>query len=496
MSILVIHEQDNVAVVTSPVAKGEIVQHGHHAVVACEDIDRGHKMALRDIAAGENVVKYGFPIGRAIAAVPAGGWVHTHNLQTNLGEQLEYRYEPIEICPTGSSQCGRSFRGYRRSDGGVGIRNEVWIIPTVSCVNRTAQLLAKAGQDMAAAAETVDGVFEFTHPYGCSQLGDDHHTTRQILLDLVNHPNAGSVLVIGLGCENNTVPEFRDALGEYDSDRVKFLVTQDVEDELAAGRALLHELIAYAARFSRSDCPVAELAVGLKCGGSDGFSGITANPLVGSFSDLLVNCGGTTVLTEVPEMFGAETILMNRAKDELVFAKTVKLINDFKGYFQSYHQPVYENPSPGNKKGGISTLEDKSLGCTQKGGRSPVVDVLAYGETVHTKGLNLLNGPGNDAVACTALAAAGCQLVLFTTGRGTPLGTAVPTVKIATNSELFQYKHHWMDFNAGQLLEGKNMEEVTERFFDFILTVASGQATRAEQMGFREIAIFKNGVTL
>lgn len=495
MAILVIHDSDNAAVTIAPVKKGDTVSYGSNTVVIQEDIDKGHKVALRDISAGENIVKYGFPIGHAISPVSAGAWIHTHNLKTNLGDLLEYRYEPTTVQDKRQESCGRTFAGYRRSDGRVGIRNEVWIIPTVGCVNRTAELLAQVSCEKAVAAG-LDGVFQFTHPYGCSQLGDDHQTTRQILLNLVKHPNAGAVLVLGLGCENNTIPECKAALGEYDPERVKFLATQEVDDEMAAAQQIIDELIEYANSFTRSDCPVSELAVGLKCGGSDGFSGITANPLVGTFSDLLISFGGTTVLTEVPEMFGAETILMNRAKDEAVFDKTVKLINDFKEYFQAYNQPVYENPSPGNKKGGISTLEDKSLGCTQKGGTSTVVDVLGYGEQVHTKGLNLLKGPGNDAVACTALAAAGCQIVLFTTGRGTPLGTAVPTLKISTNTELYSHKPHWIDFDAGVLLTGKAMGEVKEEFFDFVIAVASGEKTKSELMGFREIAIFKNGVTL
>jgi altronate hydrolase len=496
MAILVIHERDNVAVTIGDIKKGEMVAYGSAKLVAQEDVDKGHKIAIRDIEAGENVVKYGFAIGKATCPVKAGQWLHTHNVKTNLGDVLDYQYLPESGHLTVPKQCGKTFSGYRRSGGGIGIRNEVWIIPTVSCVNRAAQLIAKSAQANLVGLKNIDGIYEFTHPYGCSQLGDDHRTTRQILIDLVNHPNAGAVLVLGLGCENNNIPEFKAALGDYDADRVKFLIAQDVEDEIASGLELMEELLQYANQYSRSDCPVSELVVGLKCGGSDGFSGITANPLVGAFSDMLIGCGGSTVLTEVPEMFGAETILMNRARDEQVFAKTVKLINDFKDYFKFHNQPVYENPSPGNKKGGITTLEDKSLGCTQKGGRSTVVDVLGYGERVSAKGLNLLNGPGNDAVACTVLAAAGCHIVLFTTGRGTPLGTAVPTVKIATNSDLFKRKQNWMDFDAGQLLTGKTMEEVTEEFFDYIVDVASGKETKAEKMGFREIAIFKTGVTL
>lgn len=495
MAVLTIHDRDNVAVTLTDIKKGDMVTAGSITLQALEDIDRGHKFALRPISTGENVIKYGFPIGRVTTDIAAGQWLHSHNVVTNLGDLLEYQYQP-QAHSDAAWSCDKTFAGYRRADGRVGVRNEVWIIPTVSCVNRAAQLIAKSAQKKAAALANVDGVFEYTHPYGCSQLGDDHRITRQVLIDLVNHPNAGAVLVLGLGCENNNIPEFKQFLGDYDQDRVKFLIAQDVEDEISDGIEIIDELLEYANRFSRETCPASDLVVGLKCGGSDGFSGITANPLVGAFSDMLIGCGGSTVLTEVPEMFGAETILMNRAKDQAVFDKTVSLINDFKNYFKAYNQPVYENPSPGNKKGGITTLEEKSLGCTQKGGRSTVVDVLDYAEQIKTKGLSLLKGPGNDAVACTALAAAGCQMVLFTTGRGTPLGTAVPTVKIATNSELFSRKANWMDFDAGKLLAGSTMDEVAAEFFDYILAVASGKTTKAEDMGFREIAIFKNGVTL
>ena len=493
MSLLKIHEADNVAVTLDDIKKGEQLSVGAIGITALEDIAKGHKIALQDLKENEHIIKYGFPIGHVVKDVEAGSWVHAHNIKTNLGEMLEYSYEP-DLPQEQSVTCNQTFKGYRRQDGRVGVRNEIWIIPTVSCVNRAAQLLAKQGNEIAGA--TIDGVFEFTHPYGCSQLGEDHLTTQRILAALVNHPNAGGVLVLGLGCENNNIPEFKKILGDYDPRRVKFLAAQEVEDELVAGRELIEELIAYASQYKREECPVSELVVGLKCGGSDGFSGITGNPLVGAFSDKLIACGGSTVLTEVPEMFGAETILMKRAKDQAVFDKTVKLVNDFKDYFMSYNQPIYENPSPGNKKGGISTLEEKSLGCTQKGGRSIVVDVLDYGESVTHKGLNLLNGPGNDAVAATALAAAGCHIVLFTTGRGTPLGTAVPTIKVATNSDLFRRKANWMDFNAGKLLEGQSMQVVTDEFFSYIVEVSSGQLSKSENMGFREIAIFKNGVTL
>ena len=494
MPLLQIHENDNVAVTLAPVAAGEELAINGQSLQVAVAVDKGHKIALGHIATGQKIIKYGFPIGIAAADIQAGDWVHTHNLTTGLGEILDYEYKPelIALRPVATGM----FQGYRRPDGKVGIRNEIWIVPTVGCVNKNAELIARQAALEYGRIEHIDGIFEFKHPYGCSQMGDDQLNTQRILADLVAHPNAGAVLVLGLGCENNNIGEFKKILGDYNPDRVKFLEAQTVEDEIAEGVRLIGELAGYARQFSRQECPASELIIGLKCGGSDGFSGITANPLVGAFSDRLIAMGGTSVLSEVPEMFGAETILMNRAINQEVFNKTVQLVNGFKEYFAAHNQTIYENPSPGNKKGGISSLEDKSLGCTQKGGTSSVTDVLGYGEQVKTRGLNLLSGPGNDGVATTVLAAAGCHIILFTTGRGTPLGTVVPTVKVATNSELFNKKRNWMDFNAGQLLDGVGMEPLTDLFVDYILEVASGRLTQAEKLGFRELTIFKNGVTL
>jgi altronate hydrolase len=489
-----ISQHDNVAVAIEELASGGTYAIGDISITTKVMIPKGHKIALTDIPVGTNVVKYGFPIGHATVEIKSGDWIHSHNVKTNLGEILEYQYHPQQT-DSASQIIPKFFAGYRRPNGKVGVRNEIWIIPTVGCVNRIAQLIASGAQNVTG-AQHIDGIYEFTHPYGCSQLGVDHSNTQKILADLVKHPNTGGVLVLGLGCENNNIEEFKKVLGVYDASRVKFLVAQDVEDEVAAGIALIGELMEQATMDVREDCPISELIVGLKCGGSDGFSGITANPLVGKLSDKLVAHGGTSILTEVPEMFGAETILMDRAINEEVFGNIVHLINDFKQYYEDHNQPIYENPSPGNKKGGITTLEEKSLGCTQKGGRSKVVDVLGYADTVKTKGLNLLSAPGNDMVAATALAAAGCQMILFTTGRGTPLGTAVPTSKIATNSEIFKRKSEWMDFDAGVLLQGQAMDTVADDLLLHVIQVASGALTKSEKMGFREIAIFKNGVTL
>ena len=488
MKTIKIAPRDNVAVALEPLKAGET----HQGVVLIEDIPAGHKFALCDIPEGSNIIKYANPIGHATAPVAAGTWVHTHNVKTNLSGLLEYTYNPHPCAMPVDREA--TFEGYVRADGRVGIRNEVWIVNTVGCVNGTAKTLERLAQE--AYGERVDGIHCSVHPYGCSQLGEDHKNTQKLLASMVRHPNAGAVLVLSLGCENNNVGEFKKVLGDVDPDRVKFLITQDVEDEIEEGMKLLDQLTAYAAKARRQTVPASELVIGLKCGGSDGLSGITANPLLGSTSDLLARHGGTTLLTEVPEMFGAETLLMDRCKDEATFNKAVSLINDFKAYFIRHGQEVYENPSPGNKAGGITTLEDKSLGCTQKGGTAEVRDVLKYCEPVTQKGLNLVQGPGNDLCAITALMASGAQMVLFTTGRGTPVGAPIPTVKVATNTPLATKKHAWIDFNAGVLVQGASMEETTEVFFKKLLSIASGERTQSETHGYREIAIFKDGVTL
>ncbi len=489
---LQINRADNVAVVLDDgVHSGDVCEN----VTLLSDVPRGHKFALTAIKKGEPVIKYGYPIGVATADIHVGEWVHSHNLATALGDDLSYKYSPTEAPHNPTPTDCPTVHGYLRPSGEMGIRNELWIIPTVGCVNGQANAIVehlKRECDLTG----IDDVCAFTHNYGCSQLGTDHANTRSALAALAKHPNAGGVLVLGLGCENNQVNALKGAMGDFDHDRIKFLVAQEVEDEIEEGIKMCKGLITLMKTDRRTPQPVSKLKVGLKCGGSDGLSGITANPLVGRFSDYLTGCGGTTVLTEVPEMFGAETILMNRATDEKVFHSTVKLINDFKDYFRSYGQPIYENPSPGNKEGGITTLEEKSLGCVQKGGSQPVVDVLAYAEPIQTSGLNLLNSPGNDLVAATALALSGCQMILFTTGRGTPFGTFVPTLKIATNSALAAHKPKWIDFNAGALLNGSTSDELLKGLVKLVVEVADGKRLHHEITGAKEIAIFKTGVTL
>ena len=494
-AFLKINPADSVVVCLRAMKAGETVTDGDKEIKLLQDTPAGHKVLLTDKKEGEDIIKYGYPIGHAAKNLKAGEWVNENNLKTNLAGTLEYTYNPVDEKLNIPVE-NRTFKGYVRKNGDVGIRNEIWIVPTVGCVNGIAEQLAKR-LETETRLDGIDAVHAWHHNYGCSQLSEDHEATRKILRDIVLHPNAGAVLVLSLGCENNQPDDFMAMLGDYDKERIQLVVTQKVEgDEVEYCMDILRNMYGICKEDKRVDVPVSKLRVGLKCGGSDGFSGITANPLEGEFSDWLVAQGGTSILTEVPEMFGAETILMNRCENRQLFEQTVSLINNFKNYFLSHGEPVGENPSPGNKAGGISTLEDKALGCTQKCGRAPVSGVLEYGDRLQTSGLNLLSAPGNDLVAATALASAGCHLILFSTGRGTPFGTFVPTMKISTNSDLYNRKKNWIDFNAGQLVDGKTMKELAPEFIDKILAVASGEPARNEVNGYSEISIFKNGVTL
>ena len=488
---IVISPIDSVGVALISLKKGEEAE----GVTLLEDIEKGHKFALKAINKGDKVIKYGEVIGRATADIKPGEHIHSHNMSTGLEGTLEYSYNKKDIAPAQDFK-SRKVSVYERRNGEVGIRNELWVIPTVGCVNAQARAIVDTFNKKHGELPGMDGCFTFTHPYGCSQIGEDHERTKLILQRMVKHPNCGGVLVLGLGCENNRMDIFRETLGDYDESRTEFLIAQDVADEIAEGVKLLEKLYETAKNDKRTEKDISCLKVGLKCGGSDGLSGITANPLVGRFSDYIATVGGTTVLTEVPEMFGAEQLLMDRAKDGETFDKIVKLVNGFKEYYQKHDQPVYENPSPGNKAGGITTLEDKSLGCTQKSGTREVCDVLFDGDKLTSHGLNLLNGPGNDMVAVTNLASAGCHIVLFTTGRGTPFGGFVPTIKISTNSDLAKRKSNWIDFDAGGIAAGDSFESKLEELIDLVVATANGQQTVNERYNSPDIAIFKTGVTL
>lgn len=505
-----INASDNVVVALTKLDAHTPIANGNTAAITASEILRGHKIALADLDPGQPVIKYGFTIGKATQKIRSGDWIHSHNLETTLDHNVEYHYRPAlangdgrlhrptadEFKRKGTST-RKEFNGYRRANGKTGTRNEIWIINTVACVNNAADRIARTAHEQFAASN-IDGVYAFPHPYGCSQLGDDLKATQKVLAGLLNHPNAGGVLVLGLGCENNAIKYFVDEIGGFNPARVKFLNAQDVEDEVEEGLKLVAELVKHAETFQRERRPLSDLMIGMKCGGSDGLSGITANPLVGRISDRLTKCGGTAIISEVPEMFGAEQLLMNRARDENVFHSIVEMINGFKDYYRRHGQPIFENPSPGNKEGGITTLEEKSLGAIQKGGQATVTQVLNYGERATEPGLVLLESPGNDGVSSTAEAVAGANLILFTTGRGTPLGVPVPTIKISTNTELAIKKPKWIDFDAGAILsESKTLGQSADELLNFILQVASGEVRAKNELnGFREITIFKTGVTL
>ncbi len=489
-----VNELDNVAVALTDLCTDDKITLDNCNFMLKEKISTGHKFTINSIKKGEEIIKYGYCIGVATQDINQGMHVHTHNIKTGLSEISDYEFSQ-KLNKLQEPITPQFFYGYKRKNGKVGIRNEVWVIPTVGCVNSVAQEIVK--QTKLKNANIANDIVAYPHPYGCSQMGDDQENTKQILVNLINHPNAAAVLVLGLGCENSNIDEIKKIMGEYDNNRVKFLQCQDCDDEILQGSEILDELCTYAGQFKREPINVNKLIVGLKCGGSDGLSGITANPAVGVFSDLFIAHGATSILTEVPEMFGAETILMNRCENKEVFDKTVSLINDFKQYYTNHNQVIYENPSPGNKKGGISTLEDKSLGCTQKSGNATVTDVLKYGQIASKNGLNLLSAPGNDLVAATALAASGAHIVLFTTGRGTPFACPVPTVKISSNTALANKKNNWIDFDCGEILsKNKSMQKCANDLFEYVLNIASGEKVKAEIMGYHDFAIFKQGVTL
>ena len=487
---IIIDNNDNVMVALEDFVKGDIVNN----ITILEDVKKGHKVAIKDIKLGENVIKYGYPIGSSKEEIKCGSWVHVHNVKTNLGDDQEFKYYENHNVDE-KNENPRKVNVYLRKNGTVGIRNELWILPTVGCVNGQAELLVRKFKEKHQISSNYDGIYAFTHPYGCSQMGEDHVNTKIALQDMVKHPNCGGVLVLALGCENNQLSTFIETLGDYDEERVRFLNSQSVKDEIETGLVLLEELYEKLIQDQRTMQDISKINIGLKCGGSDGLSGLTANPLIGRISDYIVSEGGTTVLTEIPEMFGAEDVLLRRTVNKQVYNDLVDLVNDFKDYYRRNNQVIYENPSPGNKAGGITTLEDKSLGCVQKSGKTNVVGVLKYAEIIKERGLNVLSGPGNDLVASTALGLSGCQLVLFSTGRGTPFGSFIPTIKISTNTDLYLNKPNWIDFNAGEM-NASNYEQITNEFIEFIIQVIEGKLTKNEINDFHEIAIFKTGVTL
>jgi altronate hydrolase len=493
--LLKLHPSDNVAVSLTPLDAGTQVSIDGRSLLVQENVPVGHKIALAELPAGSHVVKYGQPIGSTTQPVGRGTWLHSHNMRTNLEGVLDYRYQPVASSAQAAG-AGATFTGYGRSNGAVGTRNETWVLNTVGCVNRSAARIARICSEQF--GDCVDGVHTFAHPYGCSQSGDDLENTRRILAGLIGHPNAGGVLLLGLGCEDNQVDSLLQVAGDVDRARIRYFDSQDVDDEVEHGVALVGELVNVMQQDCRAEHPISDLVVGLKCGGSDGLSGVTANPLVGRIADRITAHGGGVILTEVPEMFGGEQALLNRAASEMLFREIERVVNDFKQYYLSHGRPIYENPSPGNIAGGLTTLEEKALGAIGKGGSATVTEVLRYGEPKRTPGLSLLEAPGNDGVSMTAMVASGATILLFTTGRGTPMGSPVPTIKISSNTAIYEMKPRWIDFDAGVAQEDSvGMGDLEADLFDLLLDVASGRMqTNNERNDYREIAIWKTGVTL
>ena len=494
MHAIRINESDNVAVALEMLPAGTVCNIGEMQICLTEQIPMGHKFAIAEIPEGDAVIKYGWPIGHAIRTIPCGAHVHTMNLCTNLDHPAQLQPEAA-VQQMAASAMGRTFHGYLREDGRAATRNEIWILPTVGCVNQIAAKLAELA-NASLLAGTLEGVYAFEHPYGCSQLGGDHENTKNLLLALANHPNAGGVLFVGLGCENNQISSIREEMCGRKEGYVDYLICQDVEDEIAEGLQLLQRLAEKVKRASRTDISVQKLVVGLKCGGSDGLSGITANCVLGRVSDHLSDAGAAVAMTEIPEIFGAEQCLLSRCAESAASEDLCRLIDRYKEYYRFYGLPVYENPSPGNKAGGITTLEEKSLGCIQKSGRRPIVQVLQYAKPIQKSGVNVISAPGNDLVSMTALAASGAQVLLFTTGRGTPAGAPVPTIKVSTNEQLARKKQAWIDYDASVILLDESVDACAQQLISVLLQVAGGKQTCSEKNGNRQIAIFKNGVTL
>jgi altronate hydrolase len=500
---ILLAEGDSVAVAVEAVGPGPVAVSGGAAdsiVEAKEATPAGHKIALRDISAGSAVLKYGRPIGVAKTDIAAGSWVHERNLGSALSAGGGYgsfrgprEWSGARKAAAILERAPASFLGYLREDGSAATRKELWVVPTVGCVNGSARAIADmARSEFGLEAQALE------HPFGCSQLGGDLEATRRILAALALHPNAAATLVVALGCESNTLESFKAELAARGvaGRELAFLSLQEVGDEIAEARLILAGLAPRIEARQRVELPLSRLCLGLKCGGSDGFSGITANPLVGRLCDLVVAAGGRAVMSEVPEMFGAEDDLLARSASGKVFEGLSSMLLSFKDYYASRGLPVYENPSPGNREGGITTLEEKSLGCVLKAGTAPVEAVLPYGGRAERAGLSLLSGPGNDLVSSTALAAAGAQLLVFTTGRGTPFGSIVPTLKLSSNSSLAERKPGWIDFDAGRLLSGAAFDELALELLRLVVAAASGERTKAELGGHCGIAIFKDGVTL
>lgn len=499
MSAIKLYPQDTVALATSELKKGQTVTVDGETITLLDDIPNAHKIALKDFETGEAVRKYDNIIGYASKPIKKGEWIHSHNEVTGLGKSKEYTYDfnPISIFP---GESDKTFMGYDRADGGAGIRNHLAIISTVFCANGPLRKLARMAEAKYPATENFDGIIAFDQEFGCSQTGKDLVTTCKIIAGIAKNANFGGVLLVSNGCEMAIPSVLEQYMGDYDKKRIRTLTLQEVEDEFTAGMELIDEIMEEMKDDKRTPININRLHIAMNCGGSDGYSGITANTLLGTLCDTLVKEGAIMNMTEVPEMMGAEHILMNRAADKSIFDDIVKMMYDYDAYFARYGEKAADNPTQGNKAGGLTTLEEKSLGCIQKGGHCAVMEVLEYGERATKNGFVLVSGPGNDLAGVSGQIAAGAVLTIFTTGRGTPCGFAGPTFRLASNTALATRKSNWIDYDAGRLLTAKTPEEVealNKELYDAIMATVNGQyRTRTEENGYYILGALKDGVTL
>jgi altronate hydrolase len=496
-SAIHLHPTDNVAVARVPIPAGTSLRIDGLPVTTMDAIPAGHKVALWDIQPGEVVERYGQVIGRAKQAIQAGRHIHTHNLAF---EELQLEYEfPVGDTPVPTARPDApTFLGYQREDGRVGTRNYIAVVAASNCAAHTAEQIARSyeGETM---PPNVDGVVAFPHGEGCAHAaeGPDIDQLRRTLGGVLIHPNVSGAVILGLGCETNQIDHYL-GVGGPRSTRLAGLTLQSsggTRGAIEAARRQIARFLEQASAEERTPAPASKIVLGLNCGGSDSFSGITANPALGFCSDLLAELGGTPVLAETTEIFGAEHLLVKRARNREVAEKLLDCIRKYKVYLNRFAGSFDDNPSPGNKEGGLTNILEKSLGAVAKGGTSPLIDVYDYAERVTAPGFTFMNTPGYDPVSLTGLAAGGCNLIAFTTGRGSAIGfPTIPVIKVATNSNTYRRMTDNMDVNAGAIADGEaTVQQIGQAIFDLMLEVATGRHTCAERLGHKEFVPWRIG---
>jgi altronate hydrolase len=495
-SVILLHPGDNVVIARVAVGAGQSVEAGPFTLTARDFIPPGHKLAIKGIASGEPVYRYGNLIGFATRPIEPGQHVHEHNLGY---KEVQTEGEAPMLAPERRIlHSTRSFLGFQRHDGRVGTRNYIAVVAASNCAAYTSELIAESFADEALPA-SVDGIVAFPHGEGCGMsIGPDSEQLQRTLKGVLDHPNVSAALILGLGCEVNQISHYLGKAGDNAPATLQGLTMQETggtRGAVESARRHLRQFVERAAEEKRSETPASKIVLGLNCGGSDSFSGITANPALGHCSDLIVEQGGTVVLAETTEIFGAEHLLTRRARSPEIAAKLLRTIENYKAYLRQFGGSFNDNPSPGNKEGGLTNILEKSLGAVAKAGTSTLEDVLNFAERIEASGFLFMDTPGYDPVSITGLAAGGVNLIAFTTGRGSAIGFPnIPVVKIASNSNTFRRMRDNMDVNAGRIADGQaSIPEVGAEIFELLLRVASGERTCAERIGHHEFAPWRIG---